>query len=511
MKTNTIQSKLKLLLLTLLCASAVNFSIHAQETYWNNDAGTGDWNDEGNWDGGVPNSGVEAYVFGHTAVIHAGSAGSAYQLYLGQVHSNSDLLVSGTLNVNAGSYLGSTMSSYSSATVNSNGYWNTVSLLVGKEGNGILTITDSGKVYSTSSIISQVGAGGLSRVTVSGSGFWSSDTLSIANSVRARGSLTLTDNARLESIYSNIGDAAFDSAGSVTVSDSAYWHNSGTINVGNSGTGTLYLNGGTVQTDKLVLGNNLGSHGTLEIGGSGSGKIQGLQSNGTADIYGGSGSGAVQFVHSGTIDFANAINGTNVSVEHNSPGSTTLTANSAIKNLSVSGGILNIDGDVTLTLQNGGAATVSNGGWLGGAGILTGGSLTVESGGVLSTTLTLANGLTLEAGAILGCAGNTSGLQITGGTLTLGESILVDFSSLTATGDYIVLDWSNASVTGDITDAQFNIAGTGVEGTFTVNAENKQLTFNATAVPEPATYFLMGAGLGVLLLTARHRRHNVQS
>jgi hypothetical protein len=45
-------------------------------------------------------------------------------------------------------------------------------------------------------------------------------------------------------------------------------------------------------------------------------------------------------------------------------------------------------------------------------------------------------------------------------------------------------------------------------GTFTV--ENNQLTFNATAIPEPSTWFLLGTGLGILLLTA-HRRRNVQS
>ncbi|MDR1144696.1 MAG: PEP-CTERM sorting domain-containing protein [Verrucomicrobiales bacterium] len=32
---------------------------------------------------------------------------------------------------------------------------------------------------------------------------------------------------------------------------------------------------------------------------------------------------------------------------------------------------------------------------------------------------------------------------------------------------------------------------------------NNQLTFNATAVPEPSTWFLIGAGLGALALIRR--------
>jgi hypothetical protein len=61
----------------------------------------------------------------------------------------------------------------------------------------------------------------------------------------------------------------------------------------------------------------------------------------------------------------------------------------------------------------------------------------------------------------------------------------------------------------DVTADAFTATNLGPDmgGTFTVNAENKQLTFHATAVPEPTTYIL----LGILLLTARHRRRNVQS
>jgi hypothetical protein len=61
-----------------------------------------------------------------------------------------------------------------------------------------------------------------------------------------------------------------------------------------------------------------------------------------------------------------------------------------------------------------------------------------------------------------------------------------------------------------VTAGQFNLAAdTGVEGTFAV--QNGQLTFTANAVPAPSAYFLLGAGLGALLLAAHYRRRHARS
>jgi hypothetical protein len=46
-------------------------------------------------------------------------------------------------------------------------------------------------------------------------------------------------------------------------------------------------------------------------------------------------------------------------------------------------------------------------------------------------------------------------------------------------------------------------------GTFTI--DGTQLTFHATAIPEPSTWFLLGTGLGILFLTVRQHRRNAQS
>jgi hypothetical protein len=113
--------------------------------------------------------------------------------------------------------------------------------------------------------------------------------------------------------------------------------------------------------------------------------------------------------------------------------------------------------------------------------------------------------LTLENGVTIGYTGDF--ITVTD-SITIDGVVTFDLSDLSEAGPYDLIDWSGAGGNVDVGGADYNFTGAGVEGTF--NVVGDKLVFNATAVPEPATCFLLGTSLGVLLLAA-HRRRNAHS
>jgi hypothetical protein len=129
--------------------------------------------------------------------------------------------------------------------------------------------------------------------------------------------------------------------------------------------------------------------------------------------------------------------------------------------------------------------------------------LTVSAGALFHGSGTM-SGLTLETGAILGYTGS---LLVTGGPVSISDGIRVDFGYLTVEPDrdYLIIDYTNA--TGSVDAGSFTVANLApdTQGIFTVR-DNRQLYFTTGAVPEPSAWFLLNAGLGVVILAARRRR-----
>ncbi|MDR1146358.1 MAG: PEP-CTERM sorting domain-containing protein, partial [Verrucomicrobiales bacterium] len=164
-------------------------------------------------------------------------------------------------------------------------------------------------------------------------------------------------------------------------------------------------------------------------------------------------------------------------------------------------------------LKTEGTVIIRNGYVLGGDGTVEG-DLYIENGGRLETSISLfSNGsfsesILLYGGATLEYVEGSPLALLGSGSFYLETltGVLIDFSnvSLTVDSDYVIIDWTGSELSPYGHDvADFSVAGTDVEGNFRI--ENNQLIFNATAVPEPSTWFLLGAGLGALALLRRRR------
>ncbi len=208
----------------------------------------------------------------------------------------------GTLNVENGGYVESGSAiiaemegSTGSVTVSGEGsLWeNTNTLIVGESGTATLTIEEGGRVETADASIGQlVGSSGTAMVTGEGSQWVIDGDLYVGGHEEGDGGtgvLNVSDGGQVwvgDELYVwedgvLTGDGTLDVASDWTV------HNYGTIAPGNSGIGTLTVNGHVVFEELSVLEVEIANDGTSDL----------LAVNGNVDIAG----GTVRVMSEGTI------------------------------------------------------------------------------------------------------------------------------------------------------------------------------------------------------------------
>jgi len=164
-----------------------------------------------------------------------------------------------------------------------------------------------------------------------------------------------------------------------------------------------------------------------------------------------------------------------------------------------------------------GAVTVLGGGAVGGSGVFNRG-VSLESGAHLAPgnspgTLTFAGGLTLKDGSVLDFdLGTQSDLILVSGGLFTGSNdhgVAVNLKTgpgfLTGTR-YTLFNWNGAAMAGvDTSDFYLSNLPAGETAKFSISGTTLGLTL--APVPEPESYALMLAGLGLLGFMSRRRKN----
>ncbi len=345
-------------------------------------------------------------------------------------------------------------------------------------------------------------------VTFSGGGYTSAPTVTFSASpgVTATGTAVLNANGGIESITVTDPGSGYASAPTITLSAPA--GDGGTANFLSNGA-PLILNS-TVSTNKVTLKNNLF---LADAGASFTGEreIRVIDNpNSTTDRA--------------VIDATIASPKSGVGINKTGDGLLELAASNSNfydGNTIVSAGTLLVNGSII----GGGNVTVASGAALGGNGSLDGasaisGSLRPGDGGI--GTLTIVADTTWNAGnawqfdlgtsaASLALAASGSSTQdmldLTGGVDFLkgtGSSFVFDFDNTGSVGWYKLVDW-DGSTTFSALDFTATNVGSGLAGTFTVDATTSALYLNVNVIPEPSTALLLGGGLMFVMLMRRRR------
>ncbi len=295
---------------------------------------------------------------------------------------------------------------------------NSSTLHVGNSGTGTLTITGGGTVNN---VIGEIGSGNNSQGTVTvgggtGNSTWTNSSELYVGSSGA-GTLNITGGGTVTNSFGRVGHNA-GSQGAVTVgggTGSSTWNSSNALHVGNSGTGTLTITGGGTVTNTTggVLGTLASGHGTVTVGG-GTGSSTWNNSGGLNVGY--FGTGTLNIIGGGTV-----INtfGANIGLATGSHGTVSVGGGTGSSTWNTSSGLLvGYSGTGTLTIAGGGTVTSAQSA----IGTFTGSQGTVSVGGGTGTATWTITG-DLYIGGYISAAGGTGALTVTdGGVVTVNGS-----------------------------------------------------------------------------------------
>lgn len=429
--------------------------------------------------GGTATLGVASGSIGTATVTGTGSAWNMTQnLSVGAEGSGSlSVLDGGTVATDTDLFIGQETGSTGSVLVD-DAVLNARSFFVGERGTGTLTLRNGA---TASSDLGLVGGdnNGVGTAVVEGSGtVWDSDLLFVGLSSGSVGELRIQNGGQVNSGFSVLGQDSGTSGAAVVSGAGSVW-NTGDLNVGLFGVGTLEIRnggavesngraaigendlpedatstvlvtgagsnwqstqlevgardtgiltiseGGRVASDSLVVARDAGAIGTLNIGAaSGEAPVAAGRVD-TANVAFGLGAGSINFNHSDAdyaFDAAIAGAGT-VNVLS---GTTSLTASSTYTGATVvSGGKLLVQGALS-----GSAVSVGGAGTLGGSGFIQG-DVAVGDGGTLAPgngigSLKIDGNLGLSSGAHLAYELGQAGVDDASDQIQLSGDLVLD-------------------------------------------------------------------------------------
>jgi T5SS/PEP-CTERM-associated repeat protein len=366
-------------------------------------------------------------------------------------------------------------------------------LYAGSSGSASLSILNGGSLSTGGGSYLAVSSGSTGAATVDGAGStWTSSGLGIGTG----GSATLTIGNGGVVSNGGVGILGQSSGGSGTAivdGVGSAWTNGGALYVGHSGAGTLTVrNGGAVSASALMIANQAGSSGTLNIGAAIGQAAVAPGTLSAASVNLGSGNGKIVFNHTGAnYTFAPVITGSgagtrSVRVE---AGTTILTATSTYTGPTIiNGGTLSVNGSIAQS-----AVTVNAGGMLGGNGTV--GSTTVNGGklgpGNSIGLLTVNGSLAFTAAAsymVEVSPANADRVNVTG-TATLGGATV---NASFAAGSYVAKQYTILNATGGLGGSTFgSIVNTnlpqGFKSSLSYDAHNAYLNLALSFVAPPGS------------------------